>query len=80
MRFFTIFVFLIPLVLSASILDRRVKNIPKSSRLELAAVRELVLPEGASGKLEAADPEWVDILDGRAIYKSIANVHWVRCL
>jgi hypothetical protein len=43
-----------PLVLSASIPDRRVKNIPNSSRLELAAVREVVLPEGASEKLEAA--------------------------
>jgi len=54
MRFFTIFVFLMPLVLSASIPDRRVKNIPNSSRLELSAIQEIVFPEDASEKLQAA--------------------------
>ena len=70
MRFFTIFVFLMPLVLSASIPDRRVKNIPNSSRLELAAVREVVLPEGASEKLAAAVADlqvvWAERVPGSA--------------
>ena len=70
MRFFTIFVLLMPLVLSASIPDRRVKNIPNTTRLELAALREVVVPEGASEKLQAAVADlqdvWVERVPGSA--------------
>lgn len=54
MRFFTIFVLLMPAVLTASLPDRRVKHVPNTSRLELTTVREVVVPEGASEKLQAA--------------------------
>lgn len=44
------------------------EHILNSSLLELAAVPQTMLLEGASEKL-AASAEWVDILDGRAIYQ-----------
>jgi hypothetical protein len=42
------------ILLFSSVANGRVKNIPNTARLELAAVREVVLPEGASEKLQAA--------------------------
>lgn len=68
MRSFAIFALLSTIALLASNLDARVKYVPNTARLELAAVRELVLPQEASEKLQAAVTDlrdvWVERVPG----------------
>ena len=56
------------LLLFSSATEARLKNVPDSARLELAAVRELVLPQEASEKLQAAVADlrdvWVERVPG----------------
>lgn len=77
MRFFTIFVLFLPAVLAASIPDRRVKQVPNTARLELAAVRQVVLPDGTSEKLRAAVADlqtvWAERVPGSAGLESAAG-------